>query len=91
MSSKIGVVYLASFHEAIRPLQDADRLKVYDAVLDYGIYGDLPEELPVHLQGYFALMKPNIDNSKNRYMAAVENGKKGGRPPKEKPDIKPEF
>jgi len=86
LSSKTGVVYLASFHEAIRPLQDNDRLKVYDAVLDYGIYDALPEELPAHLQGYFALMKPNIDTAKNRYNAAVENGKKGGRPPKEKPE-----
>jgi len=82
--SKNGVVYLESFHEAIRPLTDGDRLMMYDAIMDYGIYAVIPDGLPAHLKGYFALMKPNIDSSKNRYNAAVENGKKGGRPIKGK-------
>lgn len=30
----------------------------------------------------FTLIKPNIDSSQNRYRAAVENGKTGGRPRK---------
>ena len=82
MSGKKGVVYLASYHEAIRPLDDADRLMMYDAILDYGILGTQTDKLPPRLQGFFALIKPNIDSSKNRYNAAVKNGNLGGRPPK---------
>ena len=82
-SNKNGVVYLESFHDAIRPLEDTDRLTMYDTIFDFGIYGILPDNLPPHLRGYFSLIRPVIESSKNRYVAAVENGKKGGRPPKE--------
>jgi hypothetical protein len=80
MSQK-GIIYLPSYHEAIRHLPDTDHLALYDAILDYGLDGVEPKELPPILQGYFALIRPNLDASRNRYSAAVENGKKGGRPP----------
>ena len=74
-----GVVFLPSFYEAIRNLEDPDRVKVYDAVICYGLYGVIPE-LPSHLQGYFVLMQPVIDSSQRRYKAAKKNGEKGGAP-----------
>ena len=77
---KRGVVYRPSFHEAIRCLEDMDRLKMYDAVMDYGLE-DTPPDLPPHLKGLFALIKPVIDSSKSRYLTAQANGSKGGRPP----------
>lgn len=96
---KQGILYLESFHEAIRPLKESDRLKMYDAVFDYGFSGILPE-LPPHLRGYFSLIKPVIDSSKKRYTAAVKNGAKGGAPsgnqnarkkqPDKQPDVQPE-
>lgn len=77
-----GLVWLPSYYESLSGLPDESRLKLYDAIIRYGIYGEVPE-----LQGYeaaiFGLIKPTIDASTNRYHAAVENGKKGGRPPKE--------
>ena len=79
---KKGVVFLASYYEALKQLADNDRLQVYDAILSYGIE-KIPPTLPQHLQGYFLLMKPNIDASNSRYEAAIVNGQKGGRPPKE--------
>jgi len=75
MSQK-GIVYLPSYHEAIRHLPDPDRLALYDAVLDYGLEETEPQDLPPILQGYFALIRPNLDSSRNRYSAAVENGKR---------------
>ena len=91
-----GVVILASFYDAIKPLADADRLQLYDAICNYGIDGK-PPDLPPHLQGYFLLIKPNIDSSQNRYRQAVENGGKGGAPKgnqnaskNKQPDIQPE-
>ena len=74
-----GIVFLSSYYDAIRQLPDAERLLMYDAIVRYGIEGELPE-LPPLLNAAFLFCKPNIDNSKNRYADAVENGKKGGRP-----------
>ena len=76
-----GVVFLPSFHEAIKDLPDAERLGVYDAVIRYGLYGEIVEMPPV-VKAMFALMKPVIDSSQRRYRAAKENGSKGGRPRK---------
>ena len=76
-----GVVFLPSFHEAIKDLPDAERLGVYDAVIRYGLYGEVMEMPPV-VKSMFALIKPVIDSSQRRYRAAKENGSKGGRPRK---------
>ena len=74
-----GVVILPSYYESIRPLEAADRLEVLEAVIEYGLYNTEPQ-LPPLLYGFFLLMKPNIDASRNRHEAAIRNGKLGGRP-----------
>lgn len=95
-----GVVIMPSFYEALCGLPDEDRVQIYDAIVRYGLYGELPQ-LPPHIKGYFILMQPNIDASQKRYNASVSAGKKGGRPKKsaveqeeeitcEKPRSKPE-
>lgn len=73
-----GVVFLPSFHEAIRDLPDADRLCIYDAVVRYGLYGEIIEMTPF-AKSIFSLIKPVVDSSQNRYRAAKGNG---GKPPK---------
>ena len=79
---------LPSYYDAIRPLSSEDRLRMYDALMDYAFAGKYPEDLPPLLNGYFVLLKPNIDSSVSKYAASVENGKKGGRP-KKKPNENP--
>ena len=76
-----GVVFLPSFYEAIKDLPDNVRLGVYDAVVSYGLYGEIVEMEPT-VRCLFTLMKPNIDASQRRYRTAKANGSKGGRPPK---------
>lgn len=76
-----GVVFLPSFHEAIKDLPDKDRLQMYDAIIRYGLYGEILDLSPIP-KAMFALVKPNIDASINRYRAAKANGSKGGRPNK---------
>ena len=76
-----GVVFLPSFHEAIKDLPDAERLGAYDAVIRYGLYGEVIEMTPV-VKSLFALMRPVIDSSQRRYRTAKANGSKGGRPKK---------
>lgn len=77
---KRGFIFLASFADALRLLGDADRLAAYDALVAYAIDGVEP---PAGTAGAIvALMRPLLDASTSKYDAAVENGKKGGRPRK---------
>jgi hypothetical protein len=74
-----GVVFLPSFHEAIKDFPDPERLQMYDAIICYGLYGKVPELNPV-LRSLFALVKPVVDASQDRYRASKANGSRPPRP-----------
>lgn len=74
-------IFYKSFYEAIRNLADNIRLEVFTAITEYALYGKLPENLKPFAQGMFTLIKPNLDTNITRY----DNGKKGGRKPKNAP------
>lgn len=76
-----GFRWLPSFYNALRNLPDEDRLKIYDAILDFG-FGNEPEELPPLLTGYYQLIRPIVEKSARFYDKQKENGSKGGRKPK---------
>lgn len=76
-----GFRWLPSYYEAVRDLPDEERLVIYDAIIDYG-FGNEVQNLPPLLNGYFLLMKPSIEKSIRFENKQIENGRKGGRPPK---------
>ena len=78
-----GFRWLPSYYEALRGLPDGDRLKLYDAVLDFGFGNDV-EELPPTLQGFFRLIVPTLEKSVKFEEKQKLNGAKGGRPAKPK-------
>lgn len=82
MSAERGFVMLPSYFEAISPLEDQDRLALYDAIMRYVFDDQEPMELQGVLKSLFTLLRPNIDSSIRQYRANVENGKRGGRPQK---------
>ena len=54
-------------------------MKFLNAVMEFGLYGVIPEEeSEVWLYGFEQTIT-SIGMAKSRYAAAVENGKKGGR------------
>lgn len=65
--------FYGSFYDAIKELDDADRLAVYDAICSYAITGEVPELTGVAAMA-FKLMRPNIDANLQKRAA----GKKGG-------------
>lgn len=68
-------IFYKSFYEAIIGLPKDIRLEVLTAIVEYALYGKLPENLKPFAKGMFTLIKPNIDVNTARF----ENGKKGGR------------
>lgn len=83
-----GFVFYKSFYDSIKNLDDTIQIEVFKALCEYYFNNNSVELSPV-ANAIFTLMKPNIDSSIKRYNASVENGKKGGRPPKEKNLEKP--
>lgn len=82
-------VFFKSFYESIKNLEDKYQLELYNAICEYSLYGTDPVGLSPIATALFTLMKPNIDSSTRRYDANVNNGKKGGRPKKNKLEENP--
>ena len=69
-------VFYESFRDASRNLDDATRLALYEAIMDYSLYGEEPDEGNLVAAAMFKLVRPVLDtNAKRR-----ENGRNGGRP-----------
>ena len=69
-------VFYESFRDASRNLDDATRLALYEAIMDYSLYGEEPDDGNPVASAMFKLVRPVLDtNAKRR-----ENGRTGGRP-----------
>lgn len=79
-------VFYKSFYDAIKQIPEEYQLELYNAILQYSLEGTEPSNLSNIASAMFTLIKPNIDNAQKKYEASVSNGKKGGRPKKEKPN-----
>lgn len=66
------------FGDAAMCLPEEQRKELYAAICEYGLFGDMPENLPPVVEALMALMRDDIDHSK----ASRSQGKKGGRPTK---------
>lgn len=82
---KESFVFYRSFYEAICELPRDVQGEIYTAIMEYGLNGRETECLKPIARSIFMLIKPQIEANRQRY----ENGKKGGRPRKEKTDPKP--
>lgn len=70
-----SIVFYKSFVEALKELPDEDRLRLYDAIFEFGIYGNEPELSGIDA-AVFTLVRPQIEANNRKY----ENGTRGGRP-----------
>lgn len=80
--------YFKVFHsylKSIEPLNDAERGRLFTAMLEYSITGEAPD-LRGNERFIFPTMQGNLDREIESYNRTVEtnrvNGSKGGRPPK---------
>jgi len=76
------MIFYESFYEAIKDLPDKERLACYDALIQYGIEGTVPDNLEGIPHMVFVLSRPLIDANRRRGAA----GALGGRPKKKPAD-----
>ena len=79
MNNINGFTFYKNYYEIIRYLPDKDKLRLYDAILEY-MFEDKEPELKELLKGIWVNLKMPLDNNKKN----INNGQKGGRPPKPK-------
>ena len=65
--------FFASFYTSMRDLPPNDKLTLYNAIVEYGLFGVMPDLRGVP-RALFELMRPNIDSSNRRR----EAGRRGG-------------
>ena len=90
ISKKDGFIFYRSFYDSINALDESMQLEVYQALAEYGLSGEIKDDLSPITKALLTAMIPTIDNANKRYVASVQNGKKGGRPKKNK-EVKEEV
>ena len=74
---KRSFVFYDSFLSAMRHLNDAEFRECVLKIRDYALDGVDEESSSPMVNVIMELAKPNLDSARRRYMASVENGKKG--------------
>ena len=74
---KKSFVMYDSFLEAMKHLNDAEFRECVLKIRDYALEGVDEESSSPMVNVIMAMAKPNLDSARRRYMASVENGKKG--------------
>ena len=76
-NEKRSFVMYDSFLEAMKHLSDAEFRECVLKIRDYALEGVDEESSSPMVNVIMAMAKPNLDSARQRYMASVENGKKG--------------
>ena len=76
-NDKRSFVFYDSFLEAMKHLNDAEFRECVMRIRDYALEDIDEESASPNINIIMALVKPNLDSARRRYMASVENGKKG--------------
>ena len=74
---KRSFVMYDSFLEAMKHLTDKEFRECVNKIRDYALEGIDDESISPNVNIIMTLAKPNLDSARRRYMACVENGKKG--------------
>lgn len=72
-------VFYKSFYTAPSKLPPEERLGLYEAIIEFGLYGTEPQKLNITQEMAFELIRPQLEANNKRFV----NGSKGGRPKKE--------
>lgn len=84
-NKEMPFVFYPSFRSQLKAIKNKGiRAIICEALIDYGVCGTEPDFSEVDplgtIDALFVPMRQEIDKAKARYLACVENGKKGGAP-----------
>lgn len=85
-------IFYRTYYEAISSLPKDIKLEVFTAIVEYALYGKLPEGMKPFARGMFTLIRSNIDASNTRFengSKGAQYGKLGGRPKKQPASTEP--
>lgn len=85
MAKRESFVFYGSWFEAISHLPRDIQGEVLTAIIEYGLNGATTDNLKPIARAMLTMIIPQIEANNKRY----ENGKKGGRPPKDETEEKP--
>lgn len=75
-----GIVFArAWWSAALEALNDSERLAFYDAVMGYAFRGELAKKLPAVVNGMLLMVRPFIDQDKEKYASMVERNRANAR------------
>ena len=74
---KRSFVFYDSFLSAMKHLNDSEFRECVMKIRDYALEGVDEESSSPMVNVIMAMAKPNLDSARRRYMASIENGKKG--------------
>lgn len=77
MQDRESFIFYKSFYEAIKEVEDKDKIQIYESICKYSLYEE-ETELTGISKILFTLIKPQLKANTKRF----EDGKKGGRPKK---------
>lgn len=77
MQDRESFIFYKSFYEAIKDVEDKEKIQIYEAICKYSLYED-ETELTGITKTLFTLIKPQLKANTKRF----QDGKKGGRPKK---------
>ena len=80
-----SMVIYKSFYEAVKDLDNDTKVKIYDAIYEYGLYLNEPNDLDGVSKVVWTLIMPQLDANlkKNKTgQKGAKHGAKGGRPKK---------
>lgn len=75
-TSRDSFIFYRSFFESLSDLDECQRGKIFTAICEYALNGNLSQISGVE-KAIFTLIKPQLDANTKKYL----NGNKGGRPP----------
>lgn len=77
-------IVVKNWAEAIEALPEENQLETYKALVQYGITGKIPEGISKICNAMLISFSKEMEYNIAKYNASVENGKRGGRPSKNK-------
>ena len=91
----MGVKYFPTWERYLQTFRETEMTNsqlgwLWLAMMEYQFENKEPEKVPKGLKLAWTYIRKDLDDARRHYETSVQNGRKGGRPKKQKPENNPE-